>query len=132
MTTAVKVAAFVLAITAACLAQEALSVRNRRNQKWPAAEAQKIYLSACSVVQQEFGRRFPLPPQMTLVLGADKNEVWFTGREIRLTNWNRDAFAQGVVLLAFLDLMPSQQRLTIAKRAVNWADSTVSVEQLAK
>ena len=58
-------------------------------------EAQKIDLFACAVVQREFGRNLPLAPQVTLVLGADKNEVWFDGREIRLTKWNRHAFAQG-------------------------------------
>jgi hypothetical protein len=54
------------------------------------------------------------------------------GREIRLTQWNPYAFAQGVVWLAFEDLMPSHQTLTIAKRAVTWADSTVEIERLAK
>jgi hypothetical protein len=132
MTTALKMAGFVLVLTMACSAQDELSVQNRKNQKWPAAEAQKIYLSACSVVQREFGRTTPLAPQVTLVLGADKNEVWFTGREIRLTKWNDHAFAEGVVWLAFEDLMPSQQRLGIATRALNWADSTVEVEQLEK
>jgi len=132
VSTAVKLASFVLAFATACSAQDGLSVRNRTNQRWPAAEAQKIYLSACAVVQREFGRTLPLAPQVTLVLGADKNEVWFTGREIRLTKWNRHAFAQGVVWLAFEDLMTSQQRLAIAARAVNWADSTVEVEQLKK
>ena len=34
--------------------------------------------------------------------------------------------------LAFEDIMPSQQRVTIAKRAVIWVDSTVEVERLAK
>ena len=114
------------------LGQDRLSVRNTKNQKWPAAEAEKIYRSACSVVQGEFGRILPIAPEVMLVLGADKNEVSFTGREIRLTKWNRNAFAQGVVWLAFEDLMPSQQRLAIAARAVNWADSTVEVGQLRK
>jgi hypothetical protein len=132
MRTAVKLAGFVLALATACSAQDALSVRNRTNQRWPAAEAQKIYLSACAVVQREFSRSLPLAPKVTLVLGADKNEVWFLGGEVRLTKWNRDAFAQGVVWLAFEDLMSSQQRLSIAKRAVNWADSNVEVEQLKK
>lgn len=109
MTMALKMAGFVLVLTMACSAQDELSVQNKKNQKWPAAEAQKIYLSACSVVQREFARTTPLAPQVTLVLGADKNEVWFTGREIRLTKWNDHAFAQGVVWLAFEDLMPSQQ-----------------------
>lgn len=132
MCTLLKFATLALAFTTLCSAQDGLSIRNRKNQKWPAAEAQKIYVSACSVVQQEFGRSIPLAPKVTLVLGADKNEVWFVGGEVRLTEWNRNAFAQGVVWLAFFDLMPSQQRLGIAKRAVNWADSTVEVEQLKK
>ncbi len=71
-------------------------------------------------------------PRVTLVLGADKNEVWFQDREIRLTKWDRYGFAQGVVWLAFEGLMPSQQRLTIAKRAVNSVDATVDIEQLRK
>ena len=132
MSTAVKFAGLVLALATACSAQDGLSVRNSGKQKWPPGDAQKIYLSACSAVQQEFGRTVPLAPRVTLVLGADKNEVWFVGGEVRLTKWNREAFAQGVVWLAFFDLMPSQERLGIAKRAVNWADSTVEVEQLKK
>jgi hypothetical protein len=132
MFAAVKLTACVLAFATLCSAQYGLTVRNAANQKWSVAEAQKIYLSAWSIVQREFGRTLPLAPRVNLVLGADKNEVWFTGREIRLTKWNRDAFAQGVVWLAFEDLMPSQQRLTIAKRAVSWADSTVELEQLKK
>lgn len=130
MSPVLKLAGFVVAFAIMCSAQDGLSVRNIKSQKWPASEAQKIYLSACSVVQREFGRASPLVPQVTLVLGADKNEVWFTGREIRLTKWNERTFAEGVVWLAFEDLMPSEQRLAIATRALNWADSTVEVEQL--
>ena len=132
MSMAMKIATFVLAFVTVCSAQGGLSVQDRKKQKWPSAEAQKIYLSACSVVQREFGRTSPLVPQVTLVLGADKNEVWLAGREIRLTRWNDDAFAQGVVWLAFEELMPSERRQAIAASAVNWADSTVEVEQLKK
>ena len=66
------------------------------------------------------------------MLGADKNEVWLAGREIRLTKWNDDAFAQGVVWLPFEGLMPSERRQAIAASAVSWADSTLEVEQLKK
>lgn len=132
MSKAVKFAALVLAFATVCPAQEGLTVRNTAHQRWSAAEAQKIYLSAWSMVQQEFGRTLPLAPRVNLVLGADRNEVWLNGREVRLTKWNPDAFAQGVVWLAFEDLMTSQQRLTIAKRAVNSADSTVEIEELKK
>ena len=109
-----------------------MTIDNKHKERVFTPEAEKIYFSACSVVQREFGFRHALHPQVRLVLGADKNEVWFAGREIRLTKWDRYTFAQGVVWLAFEDLLPSQQRVTIAKRAVTWADSTVEIERLAK
>jgi hypothetical protein len=132
MLTAVKFAISVLALAGAGLAQDGLTIDNRHKERLSTPEAEKIYSSACSVVEREFDIKQPLHPQVRLVLGADKNEIWFVGRQIRLTKWNPYAFAQGVVWLAFEDLMPSQQRLTIAKRAVTWADSTVEIERLAK
>ena len=127
-----KFAVSILALAAACLAQEGLTIRSKGKQKWPTEDAQKIYLSACSVVQREFGGNRSVAPQVILVLGADKNETWFQAREVRLKQWDGYSFAQGVVWLAFEDLMSSQQRLAIARRAVVWADSTVEIEQLAK
>jgi hypothetical protein len=132
MLTALKFAISVLALAGASLAQDGLTIVNRHKQKLSTPEAEKIYSSACSVLEREFDLQHSLHPQVRLVLGADKNEIWLGGREIRLTKWNPYAFAQGVVWLAFEDLMPSQQRLTIAKRAVTWADSTVEIKRLAK
>ena len=62
MSTVVKLVGIVLALATACSGQDALRIRNTGNQKWPAGEAQKIYLSACSAVQQEFGCTLPLAP----------------------------------------------------------------------
>ena len=132
MLTAVKFALSVLALAGAGLAQDGLTIDNKHKERLSTPEVEKIYSSACSVVEREFDIKHPLRPQVRLVLGAEKNEIWFVGREIRLTKWNPYAFAQGVVWLAFEDLMPSQQRLTIAKRAVTWADSSVEIERLAK
>ena len=132
MLTAVKFVISVLALAGAGLAQDGLTIDNKHKERLSTPEPEKIYSSACSVVEREFDIKHPLHPQVRLVLGADKNEIWFVGREIRLTKWNPYAFAQGVVWLAFEDLMPSQQRLTIAKRAVTWADSTVEIGRLAK
>jgi hypothetical protein len=132
ITTGIKFAGIVLVLATACSAQERLNVQNKREQKWPAAEAQKIYLSACSVVQGEFGGNRRLAPQVTLVLGAKKNEIELATREIRLTKWDSTAFAEGAVWLAFEELMPLQKRVAVAIRAVDAADSTVSVEQLTK
>jgi hypothetical protein len=132
MFTAVKFTISVLALAGASLAQDGLTIDNKHKERVSTPVAKKIYSSACSVVQREFGIGHPLYPRARLVLSADKNEIWFAGREIRLTKWNRYAFAQGVVWLAFEELMPSKQRLTIAKRAVTLADSTVEIERLAK
>ena len=122
----------VLVLATACLAQKGPTVHSKGKQNWPAAEAEKIYLSACSAVQREFGSNRAVRPQLTVVLGAAKDEVSFDEREIRLTKWDRHAFAQGVVIFAFEDLMSVEQRLTLAKRAVTWADSTVDVERPSK
>jgi hypothetical protein len=120
-----------LILATACLAQEGLTVHSKEKQKWPAAEAQKIYLSACSVVQREFGATHSVAPTITLVLGVEKNVVRFDTREIRLTKWDRYLFAQGVVILAFEDLM-MDRRTAMAQRAVTWVDATVDVERLTK
>jgi len=56
MTNLFKVAVIALTLTTACLAQEPLvKVSSKGGQKWPAAEVDKIYLSAYSAVQKEFG-----------------------------------------------------------------------------
>ena len=129
MTPGVKFAILVLTLSTVCAAQEGLTVHAKGRQKWPAEEAQKIYRSACSVVQREFGATHSVAPPVTLVLGADRNEVGLDQREIRLTKWNRNAFAQGVVMLAFDDLMLDRS-VAMAKRAVTWADATVEVERV--
>jgi hypothetical protein len=128
VTSGIRFAAAVLILTAACFAQEGLTVRAKGKQTWPAAEAQKIYLSACAVVQREFGANPSVAPSVTVVLGADKNEVEFGQQEIRLKKWDRNAFAQGVVMVAFGDLMHDRS-VAMARRAVTWADATLEVER---
>jgi hypothetical protein len=79
MTNRLRFLIAVLVLATACFAQEGFTVQRNGKQKWPGAEAQKIYPSACSVVQREFGGNRSVAPQVTLVLGADKNEVWVSG-----------------------------------------------------
>ena len=88
-----------------------------------------------------FGRRTGIrdqapasSPDQTCTGGRQERDVVRgTGNQAyQITKSNPYAFAQGVVWLAFEDLMPSQRRPTIAKRAVTWADSTVEIERLAK
>jgi hypothetical protein len=121
-----------LALAAGCWAQNSLEVQVKGKQQWPAEEADKLYLSACSAVQREFRGARPVRPQVTLVLGASKNEALLDRREIRLIKWDPYLFAQGVVMLAFEGLMPPGERLAVARRAVNWADSTVEINAISK
>ncbi len=132
MTKRFRLLVALLTLATACFAQDELTVSNKKNQKWPAADAAKIYLSACSAVQREFGGRHSLHPSLKVVLGADTNGVQLSKRELRLVKWDPYLFAQGVVIFAFEDLMPTEERLTITRRAVTWADATVEVGELRK
>lgn len=127
-----RFAAVVLVLATACFAQEPFTVESNGKQRWPSEEVQKVYNSACAVVQREFGGSRPLRPKVKLILGADKNVVSLDQREIKLVRWDPYLFAQGVVMLAFEDLMPVEQRVAMTKRAMIWADSTLDVKQLAK
>jgi hypothetical protein len=132
MTKASRLTVVVFLLAAGCWSQNLLTVQVKGKQKWPAEEADKLYLSACSAVQREFGSTRPVRPQVTLVLGADKDEALWDRREIRLIKWNPHLFAQGVVVFAFEDLMPPDERMAVATRAVNWAGSTVEIKAISK
>jgi hypothetical protein len=132
MLTAVKCTIFLFAFATPCLAQDGLTIDNKHTEKVSVAAVEKIYASACAIVQREFDPRHSLHPQVRLVLGADKNVVLWDVREIRLTRWDPYLFAQGVVMLAFADLMTLDRRIAMTKRAVTWADSAVEIERLAK
>jgi hypothetical protein len=60
------------------------------------------------------------------------NEVKWDCGEIRLIKWDPYLFAQGVAVFAFEDLMPDEETMALAKRAVTWANSTIDVDSLGK
>jgi hypothetical protein len=57
--------------------------------------------------------------------------TWTEG-EIRLIKWNPFLFAEGVVVFAFEDLPPVDERMAVARRAVNWTGSTVEIKTILK
>jgi hypothetical protein len=132
MCSPIKLVCLMLLLTAGCFAQDDFVVENKHNQKWPAAEARKIYASSCAVVQQEFGANQTPKPQLTLILGADRNSVSFDTREISLTKWNPYLFAEGVVMLVLEGRLSYEQRILLTKRALNWAESTVDIGDMKK
>jgi hypothetical protein len=78
--------------------------------------------------RKKFVINYPIVPRVKLVLGANKNVVLWAEREMWLTRWDRYLFAQGVVMLAFADLLTRDRKIAMTKRAVNWAGSTVEIE----
>ena len=114
------------------MAQEGLTIKNRSKEKVQETEVEKVYVAASAVVRQEFHDQHLDNPVVTLVIGADKDEMLPQEREIRLVRWNPYLFAQGVVMLAFQDLLPVQRKLNMTTRAVSQADATVAVQQLAR
>ena len=108
------------------------TIRNPKGQAWPSAEAETVYLSACKVIEREFSSRTSLRPQFTLALGASHNRLSYAQHEIQLTKWDNDKFAQGVVLLAFEELLSSKDRDQLVRAALSEADSSVDVSALKK
>lgn len=116
---------------AACYAQDGgVTVTSKGKQKWSESEVNRVYLSACSAVQREFYDSTVPRPIVTLILGADKNVIDYSKKTILLRQWNRNLFAQGVVLLAFQDLLTPERRLSMTTRAVRLADASVDVRDL--
>jgi len=129
--TRLVIAVLILMFSGACIAQDEVTVQVKgKKQAWPAEEVQKLYVSACSVVQREFGQTRAPKPKVIVVLGAEKNQVDIDSGEIKLKKWDELLFTQGVVLLAFEDLMPMDQRVAMTRRAVGWADATVNISAL--
>ena len=127
-----KLTMSILLLSAGALSQTLFVIRNPKNQKVSAPEAEKIYLSACAVVKREFNRTTVIRPHMTLVLGSPTASVDRDEREIRLSKWDEHLFAQGVVMLAVEDLLTPIERLRVAELAVDWAEATVDVKELKK
>jgi len=129
----VRVAMLVVAFASACCAQEAVvNVSSKGKQKWSPSEVDTVYLAACTAVQREFGDSIVLRPPVALVLGAETNAVDFDKKTILLKRWDHTLFAQGVVVLAFEDLLTPQRRMMITNRAVNLAQATVNIGEIGK
>jgi len=103
-------------------------------------EAENLYQSVCTIVEREFHNgTVKLHPQFTVVIGTDRNEVLGktvqrravpTYDEIRLKKWDPVIFAQGVVVLAFDQLLTEDGIKQLTARAVRYSDATVDVAGL--
>ncbi len=99
-------------------------------------DAESLYQSACAAVRQNFHSTTELHPHFTVVIGADRNEVHSGGMkvdgglEIWMTKWNPTTFAQGVVVLAFQQLLTRDAITQLGDRAIRSTNATVDVAEL--
>ena len=59
-------------------------MRNQKKQKWPEAEANRLYLLASQAVEREFKLTRSVRPRFTLVLGFEGNQLDVNTGELRM------------------------------------------------
>src|SRR5207302_7389947 len=109
--------------------QTIFDVLNPKNQKWPEADANRVYMSTARVIAAEFKLPQPIYAHFTLILGADENSVDIDARELRLKKWDTYFYAEGVLRLGFDQVMSSEAKIQLARRAVAESEATVTVDQ---
>lgn len=109
-------------------------VSNPKHKKWPEADAERIYTSACDLLARSIRPEHPpqLRPKFRLVLGTDHDEFVRDGalEELHLKSWDPEKFAQGVIVVALRELVPRPDLARLARLSVTLAGSTVDVSDL--
>ena len=94
-------------------------------------QAEKLYQSACAVVKRDFHGTTDLRPRFTVIIGTDHNEVHGTS-EIWLKQWNPALFTEGVVVLAFEQVLTPDGIKQMGEEAVRYTDATINVADLRR
>jgi hypothetical protein len=109
-------------------------VSNPKHQKWPEAEASRIYTWACDLLARSIRPERPprLHPAFRLVLGSGEDAfVRDQGiPELHLKSWNSEKFAQGVVVVALRDLVPRSDLARLARQSVSLAGATLDAREI--
>jgi hypothetical protein len=92
-------------------------------------EAEKLYFSACDVVQRDFHVVESVRPHFTLVLGAERNE-FHNATTIWLKDWDPALFTQAVVVMAYYQMLTTDMQKQLTRRALEYANASVSVGEL--
>jgi hypothetical protein len=111
------------------LPQTLFDARNPKNQKWPEAEANRVYMSTARVLAAEFKLPQPIYARFTLILGADENSVDIDARELHLKKWDTYFYAEGVLRLSFDQMISSDGKMRLARLAVADSEAIVTLDQ---
>ena len=119
----------ILAIVNVCASQTPFQVKNPKQQDWPQEEAKLIYFSVARTLAAEFNRSQLPVTAFTLVLGANENSVDMNTRELRLKKWDKYFYAEGVLRLSFDQMLSSESKMRLARRAIAESDAVVDYHQ---
>ena len=89
-------------------------------------EAESIYQNACAVVQHDFHSSDLKHPHVDVIIGTDRDLIHGKS-EIWMKKWDRDKFAQGIVLLLLLNTDVIEQ---LSSRAVRYSNATINVSRM--
>ncbi|HEX3372426.1 MAG TPA: hypothetical protein VHS08_07890 [Candidatus Acidoferrales bacterium] len=106
------------------------TIFNPANEKVSYSEAEKIYLAVCSTVAREFNRSTPIRPRFTIHLHSLENNLRYPDRDLHLSRWDKNRFAEAVVELVLYDMVTIEDRLRLRKEAVAEAGATVNLCEL--
>jgi len=127
---------FVLCSFAQAQAEFPFTIKNPKKHTLPVAEAGRIYASVCMVVGREVRPEHPpaLRPRFTLVLGSDVDQLVQRNQEteLHLKSWDREKFAQAVVILAGREILKTRDIVLLGRRALSLTDAVVPVAELAE
>ena len=130
LNTAVVAILFTVGMSHICCAQQFFEVQNAKQQQWPQEEAEQIYLVATRTVQREFRLSSPVRPRFTLILGANENAADLAKDELKLAQWDKAFFAEGVVLMTLDQMVTPEAKKDLARHALSEAEASVSIAKL--
>ena len=106
------------------------TIFNPAGEKISYSEAEKVYLAACETIEREFNRSTPIRPRLTVHLHSNENNLHYPDRDLRLSRWDKNRFAEAVVELVLHDMISPEDRKRLTKQAVAQAEATVSLCEL--
>jgi hypothetical protein len=106
------------------------TIFNPGGEKISYSEAEKVYLAACETIEKEFNRTTPIRPRLTVHLHSNENNLHYPDRDLRLSRWDKNRFAEAVVELVLHDMISAEDRNRLTKQAVAQAGATVSLCEL--
>lgn len=122
----------ILFLAEICLSQTPFQVSNPKHQEWPQSEALLIYDCEARNLAEQFN--LPRVPRavFTVVLGAEENSVDMNTKELRLKKWDKYLYAEGVLRLTFDQILSSESKMRLARRAVAESEATVNSRSITR